>query len=404
MTYERPSPRVQELVRKAAERVLEAPSQWFAEVDAATLAGHALRQIADDPVLAAGVRRSNRSNIMFWAAANLRAPGAPVPPNNAEVSLAVGRDLLQRGFEELTLDAYRAGESAATRIWVRLACSLTDDTTELAEMLEVSLRSISAFTDDTASSIAARLRAERAEMSLGSRAERRELVTMLLEGAPISHDRTEMRLGYALDRLHTAAIVWSTDPAADLRELDAAVETVAEAAREAAPLRVLASAACRWVWVHGEPDVDLLRAQLAHLASVRVAVGTTAQGVDGFRRSHLDALATQQLLSRLAPEQRMATFDEIELIALMTRDVEGADRFVNRVLGPLAAAPAEVIDTVRGFIAEQGNASRTAERLFTHRNTVLRRLQRADQLLPRKLADQPIEISVALQILYWRGR
>jgi DNA-binding PucR family transcriptional regulator len=58
---------------------------------------------------------------------------------------------------------------------------------------------------------------------------------------------------------------------------------------------------------------------------------------------------------------------------------------------------------VRTYIREQCNASRTAERLYTHRNTVLRRLARADELLPRPLAEDVIGVGAALEVLRWRG-
>ncbi|MFG2825848.1 helix-turn-helix domain-containing protein [Kitasatospora sp. NPDC048365] len=55
-------------------------------------------------------------------------------------------------------------------------------------------------------------------------------------------------------------------------------------------------------------------------------------------------------------------------------------------------------------IAEQCNATRAAARLFTHHNTLLRRLARAEQLLPRPLARHTIEVGTALQVFQWRGR
>ena len=90
--------------------------------------------------------------------------------------------------------------------------------------------------------------------------------------------------------------------------------------------------------------------------------------------------------------------------ALLTRSPENADRFVTRMMGDLRTAPPEIIEAVRAFIAQQCNASRAAERLFTHRNTILRRLARADQLLPRPLADNTLEVGAALEILHWRGQ
>jgi hypothetical protein len=42
-------------------------------------------------------------------------------------------------------------------------------------------------------------------------------------------------------------------------------------------------------------------------------------------------------------------------------------------------------------------------RLYTHRNTLLRQLSRADQLLPRPLEQNSVNIAVALDVLHWRG-
>ena len=41
--------------------------------------------------------------------------------------------------------------------------------------------------------------------------------------------------------------------------------------------------------------------------------------------------------------------------------------------------------------------------LYTHRNTVLNRLQRAERLLPLPLAGHGLEIGVALEITQWLG-
>ena len=404
VSWNPPSARVRELIRQGAEIALNPRPEWLAELDAATLAAEARQQIAADPVLAAGTRRTNRSNLLFWAAANVRAPGEPVPANDTEAPLAIARDLIRRGLDESALDAYRAGESAAARLWTQIACSLTTDTEELRELLDVTLRSISAFVDATVAAISARMRAERGELTRGTHAERREVVTLLLDGAPITRRRAETRLGYALGSTHTAAVVWTDDPDADLSQLDRAADTLAAAADEERPLSVIASAATRWVWVHGRPDVDEVRAALTRLPAVRIALGSAASGVDGFRRSHLDALTTQRMLARLTSSRRLASHDEVELVALITHDPEPADRYVKRTLGDLEAAPPEITEAVRVFIAEQCNASRAAARLFTHRNTLLRRLARADQLLPRPLAGHTLEVGAALEVLRWRGR
>ena len=63
------------------------------------------------------------------------------------------------------------------------------------------------------------------------------------------------------------------------------------------------------------------------------------------------------------------------------------------------------IPTVQAFllVAELQSFTRAAEALFTHRNTVLTRLNRAEQLLPRPLEENSLAVAVALEVVHWRG-
>ena len=139
------------------------------------------------------------------------------------------------------------------------------------------------------------------------------------------------------------------------------------------------------------------------MPDVRIAIGPAANGVDGFRRSHFDAITTQQLMARLRSPQQIALFTDVQLVALITADTDRAAEFVKHTLGDLESAGTELQDTVRTFVDEQCNASRAATRLYTHRNTLLRRLARADELLPRPLAESSVNVAVALDVLRWRG-
>jgi DNA-binding PucR family transcriptional regulator len=400
MPSQRPSSRVTELIRQAAQITVNAPPEWLRELDVAVLGANPT--IAADPELAAAVSRSNLANLLFWATANVRDPGAPVPPNVGPEPMNVARELVRRGLDAYALDAYRVGEGVAWRRLMEIAFELTSDPVELHEFLDVCSRSISAFVDATLAAIAAQIDQERDELTRGTHAERRETVALILDGAPIPRRRAEGRLGYALTGPHTAAVIWTDDPGGDLARLDGAAEAFGHAAG-ARVLTVLASAATRWVWAAGTVDTDVLRRSVGSTADVRLAIGPTAAGVDGFRRSHFDAITTQQLMARLHSPQQIALFPDVALVALITTDTDRAAEFVTYTLGDLESAGTELQDTVRTFVASQCNASRAAQRLYTHRNTVLRRLARADELLPRPLADASVEVAVALDVLRWRG-
>ncbi|KQH79294.1 transcriptional regulator [Mycobacterium gordonae] len=402
MSWKRPSEPVRELIRQCAQITVNPRAEWLEELDAEVLA--ASPAIAADPELAAAVSRSNRANLYFWGAANVRDPGAPVPPNTGPEPMNIAREVARRGLTAFTLDAYRVGEAVAWRRLMEIAFELTSDPAELHELLDVCSRSISAFIDGTLAGIATRIDQELDDLTRGTHAERRETVALILDGAPITRKRAEARLGYALTGPHTAAVIWSDDPAGDMARLDAAAEALGQAAK-VRPLTILASTATRWVWVPGKSiNTVALGNSIAAMPDIRVAIGPCAEGIDGFRRSHFDAITTQQMMARLQSPQRVAFFADVELVALITGDTDRATEFVHHALGELEAAGSELQEYVRVFVDEQCNASRAAARLFTHRNTLLRRLARADELLPRPLAESSVNVAVALDVLRWRGK
>ena len=401
MTWPTPSPRIRELIGQIAQRGVHARLDWLGDLNRAVLGAHP--EVADDPELAAAISRSNQANLDFWATCNVRDPGAPVPPNTGPEPVDVARELVRRGLDAATLDAYRVGEAVAWRRIMEIAFELTSDPAELHQVLVVCSRSISSFVDQTLAFIATQIAAERDELTRGTHAERRETVALLLDGAPIPTARAEGRLGYALTGAHTAAVVWSDDPSVDLARLDAATEAVGHAAA-ARPLSVLASTATRWVWVPaGGIDLEALTRTVAATPDIHIAIGSTADDLDGFRRSHFDALTTQRMMARLRSPQQVALFTDVQLVALVTTDADRAAAFVQHTLGRFETASPELRESVRTFVNEQCNVSRAAARLFTHRNTLLRRLARADELLPRPLTEASVDVAVALEVVRRRG-
>jgi DNA-binding PucR family transcriptional regulator len=139
-----------------------------------------------------------------------------------------------------------------------------------------------------------------------------------------------------------------------------------------------------------------------HLPGVHLALGSLGRGLEGFRRSHLDALTAQRMLSRLQSRERVVSFDAVRLVSLVTQDPQAAQAFVQHTLGELASGSPELQSALRVFLNTGCNASRAADLLRTHRNTLLRRLTRAEALLPRPLEGQHVHVAVALEVLRWQ--
>jgi DNA-binding PucR family transcriptional regulator len=399
-----PSPAAAALLRDAAVWFRDHASELEALLDEATLATFP-EPLLTDVTLTAEAAASTRANIMHWAAHTIADPGARVPANLSPEVLAIARDAMRRGADQLLLSAYHASQNVAWRYTMRLVFSRSSDPAVLAETLDVAARSIFQYVDDTVAALQEQIERERAELTRGTHAERLEVVNLILEGAPITSERASARLGYDLRGTHSAAIVWSDPGTADHAELDHAAEQLARAAGAARPLTVIASGSSTWVWLAaaGELTQDAARAAIDELPRVRAAIGLPRAGIDGFRRSHLDALAAQRLLHNLPSAVRVARFADVELVALAATDVERAGEFVVRTLGGLATADPELRSTLRAYVREEFSASRAARALFAHRNTVTSRLRRAEQLLPAPLDGRGLEVGLALEILHWLG-
>lgn len=405
MAWHRPSSRIGELMQAGVQQILDAPDDvledLLGEIDAATLTDQD-PALADDPALVAAMCRSNRANFLFWAESIRRDPGAAVPANPGPEPKIIARDLVRRGLDDSVLQAWRAGQNMAWRRWMTVAFALTDDFHEVAELLDYSARSIFGFVDATTALISAQMRSEREQLTRGSQAERLETVTLIVNGAPIRRALAETRLSYRLDRSHLAAIVWSNQPEPNVAALDQAVEALATAVGARRPLAVTASVGALWAWVPStqQPDLRPIEDILDGHPDLFVALGSPAPGIDGFRRSHLEAIATQRLLIR-GHHVRLARWSSVELVALASHDEPRAREFIQHTLGALAEADPELRETVRIYLREQSNAPRTAQRLFSHRNTILSRIARAQRLLPKPLSQNGIEVAVALELDNW---
>lgn len=404
MTSPHPSEQTRQLLRRMAEALAQNQGAWLDDLAAESLKAAGMEAAAADPVLRASAERAFRASFLHWATQNIQNPGASVGPGLGDEVVHVARDLIRGGLEETATTAYRVGQSQALRYFVSRAFEFTGDPVQLRELLDTVAWSISDFVESTVTSVTEMMRSERAEILRGSQPELRETVALLLDGAPITPQRAESRLGYRLSQAHTAVVVWSPEPDIDVRRIDDIVETLTRPWRSR-PLIIRPGASTKWVWLPGPDDIDRerLRTTVDPAGSVRVAVGGRAVGVDGFRRSHADATAAQRMVARLDSAQRVVFFDEVQLVALMTSDAEGAEQFVRQVLGDLAYAPRDVRETVLAFVEEHGSVSRVATRQYTHRNTVVRRVARAEALLPRPLAENPVQVAAALQVLRWTG-
>jgi sugar diacid utilization regulator len=139
----------------------------------------------------------------------------------------------------------------------------------------------------------------------------------------------------------------------------------------------------------GSARSDDLRADMRARVVGRAGVSPMfTQLVDAHRFVTLADLA----LRCLPPgEQGVALYDDHPIGTLLVGAPDLAARLVDRTLGPLLALADDerdsLLHTLAVWTAEGGSASRAAERMYCHRNTVRNRLQRVESLIGRCLSD-----------------
>lgn len=301
------------------------------------------------------------------------------------------------------LRSYRLGQETVIELATRLTADADDRDPQaaLAELIGRSFR----FVDGVLSDIARTYQRERDRIVRRDVAHGAAIAGRLLAGEEIDRETAERALAYRLDGPHVAIVCWT---AGDARDRPVAVDRLAEAVRPlsgARPLTIADGATGAAAWVtrpRGLDDHELeqLAAALAP-AGLRAATGDALSGSDGFVRSRRQA-ERAAAGARALPGPVAVRYRDVALLTLLLADAPAAREFARDELGPLAAADpvAERLRTAVATLYATGHdRSRAAQALGVHRNTVTRRLQRAEELLGHRLDQRAREVEAALAIV-----
>jgi len=136
-------------------------------------------------------------------------------------------------------------------------------------------------------------------------------------------------------------------------------------------------------------------------ARVAVGLGQPARDIAAWRSSYRDGVQALELAMRLQTDTPLYIADlGVYQLILSLSDRDKLLAFCDRTLGPLLEYDmrqhADLIKTLEAFFACHGNLSQTAEMLIVHRNTLLYRMNRINEIAQIDL-DRP-EIRLALHL------
>ena len=297
MTAVAPTEQTYELVAAIADRFALQFDETVAAMDAAVV--EVVPVFGADAAIAAELSANNRAHLQRFLAVARHAESPlsdAVPPE----ALDAARTVVRRGIDLDTIyEGYRRGHQVVLQRWLACAYEIVEPGPELIGVIELSLSLAFRYVDQTLGRVLAEAQREREDIIGGALARRTETIRLILDGAPVDPTAASRRLGYELDRCHTAVVVWTESPVAPHGALESTAQLLAQAAGSGRPLTLPAGTTTLWAWIgtHREPAiVDLRSAVEPSPADVRAAVGPDRRGIEGFRASHEAALTVHRLL------------------------------------------------------------------------------------------------------------
>lgn len=343
-----------------------------------------------------------------------------IDPSRVEAPAAAmeyARRLAQRGIPVIDLiRAYYLGQTAILSHAIAEAPALTGDPVLLGAMLDRALTGTFAFIDRVIQQVVSAYQQERDRWLLNRSALRAARVRTLLEGGGGELDATEGALGYRLRGTHLAMIVWhglAPVHGNALGTLEVVAGDIAGTLPSIGePLFVPFDELCAWVWFPLAapvlPDEDQVKRVLDKAdPAVRLVFGDPGEGIDGFRRSHRQAVRLHALAGAAGEHcERALTFRDVGAIALMTSDLAAARTWVADTLGELATDDEQherLRETLRVFLSTGGSYTAAAGRLTMHKNSVQYRVRKAEEMLGRPVADRRLDVELALKLCHRLG-
>lgn len=131
-------------------------------------------------------------------------------------------------------------------------------------------------------------------------------------------------------------------------------------------------------------------------SGVRVAFGEPTDDLPGFVSSRRQAEAARRVARHL-PHRPLIPYGDVALLQLLVADPVAASAFVRAELGRLIEEPSsDLRETTRRYLELGQDATATATALGVHRNTVMRRLDRAERLVGHPLSVRSTELLAGL--------
>jgi len=145
--------------------------------------------------------------------------------------------------------------------------------------------------------------------------------------------------------------------------------------------------------------------------NVRIVGGVSGptSAIHDWPAVHHEALQALELARRLHLNH-LVEFNSLGIYQLLSQleHLDGVRRFAEQIIGPLAEYDrrhrGSLVETIDAYFNHHANVSQTAESLFIHRNTLLYRLERIQELTGQDIDQPDTRLALQLALKLWRLR
>ncbi len=229
------------------------------------------------------------------------------------------------------------------------------------------------------------------------------------QGERFEHDMTQAHIAVVLS--------WQGDKQFSTRRLETLVNSVVNAQRTSALVWQREREEEVLVFHATDPKnpIDSTMKLAQHFSSevqrqypnthISIGLGQPARDIAGWRNSYRDAVQALELARRLQTDTPLYIGDlGVYQLILSLSDREKLLNFCDRTLGTLLEYDlrqhADLITTLEAFFSCHGNLSETAQMLFVHRNTLLYRMNRIEEIaeIDLKRSETRLALHLALTV------
>jgi sugar diacid utilization regulator len=241
-------------------------------------------------------------------------------------------------------------------------------------------------------------------------------VQEIIDAGEVDIDETANAISYPLRCIHLSAVVWcaESESSSELVALERFINELGQSlGAQKRPLFIAADRVTGWAWIPLSADTaPNVAVQTRAFVEARadapwIAIGNPLAGIEGFRRSHQQALAARAVVIAAGPRQPRVTAASdpgLAVAAQFSGDLKAARAWVGEVLGPLASATdvdERLRETLRVFLRTGSSFKAAADELHLHSNSVKYRVQRAIERRSKPVTDDRLDVEVALLLCHW---